>query len=446
MYYSTIKKSQITVMIKRLLILIIIFYSIGVKSQSLYFPPLLGNSWDTISPSSLNWCQDSINSLYNYLANEQTKSFIVLKDGKIVLEKYFGNYTQDSVWIWFSARKSLMAMLIGIAQEEGYLDINNKTSDYLGTDWTSILQPKEDLITVRHQLTMTTGLDEDNFECVVPYCLLYKADAGTRWVYHNGPYNLLKDVLESAVDTTINYYTSSRIKYKIGMSGLWILTPGLDSNYHFYSRARDMARFGLLALNKGVWNTTTVLGDTSYFNQMINSSQTLNLSYGYLWWLNGKNSYIAAGDTVITTGSIAPDAPDDVHTAAGAFGQYISISPGNGLVMVRQGLSTTIDYTGLVLHNEIWRRLMSLDCSMTTNYYDESAGLNIFPNPADNDLTINIKENVTLEIINAQGQIICTKSLTEKTNSLDISGLNGGVYILRIKTDKGVAIRKLIKQ
>jgi hypothetical protein len=53
-----------------------------------------------------------------------------------------------------------------------------------------------------------------------------------------------------------------------------------------------MARFGLLMLNKGNWNGNVILSDTNYYNQMVNSSQTLNPSYGYLWWLNGKASYM----------------------------------------------------------------------------------------------------------------------------------------------------------
>ena len=49
-----------------------------------------------------------------------------------------------------------------------------------------------------------------------------------------------------------------------------------------------MARFGLLILNKGNWDGNQIMTDTNYFNQMLNSSQSLNESYGYLWWLNGK--------------------------------------------------------------------------------------------------------------------------------------------------------------
>ena len=72
--------------------------------------------------------------------------------------------------------------------------------------------------------------------------------------------------------------------------------------------------------------------------------------------------------------------------------------------------------------------------------------LSIYPNPTNDKLNINLEEKATLEIINAQGQIVDSKSLTEKTNNLDISNLVSGVYTLRIKTDRGIAIRKLIKQ
>jgi len=72
--------------------------------------------------------------------------------------------------------------------------------------------------------------------------------------------------------------------------------------------------------------------------------------------------------------------------------------------------------------------------------------INIYPNPTNDKLNVEIQEKATLEIINTQGQIVYTKSLTEKQNNLDLSNLVSGVYTLRIKTDRGIAIRKLIKQ
>lgn len=79
-------------------------------------------------------------------------------------------------------------MTIGIAQQEGFLNINDKTSDYLGLHWTALNQDKEALITIKNQLSMTTGLNDANFTSTNPINLTYLADAGTRWVYHNGPY------------------------------------------------------------------------------------------------------------------------------------------------------------------------------------------------------------------------------------------------------------------
>ena len=132
-----------------------------VNSQPLYFPPTNNNlPWDTLSPIALNWCPDKIDSLYSYLGIQDTKGFIVLKDGKIVLEKYFGSFTKDSLWYWASAGKTITSFLVGKAQEENYLSILDTTSDYLGNGWTNCPLIKERKITIRNQLTMTTGLDD----------------------------------------------------------------------------------------------------------------------------------------------------------------------------------------------------------------------------------------------------------------------------------------------
>jgi len=130
------------------------------SAQSLYFPPLSGNVWDTIAPSSLGWCQPEIDSLLDYLDKRDTKAFLVLKDGKIVIEQYFGTFTRDSSWYWASAGKSLTAVLVGLAQQQGLLSINDTSGSYLGAGWTIAPQSKEDMITVRNQLTMTSGLND----------------------------------------------------------------------------------------------------------------------------------------------------------------------------------------------------------------------------------------------------------------------------------------------
>lgn len=335
-------------------------------SQSLYFPPLSNTAtWDTLSPSSLGWCGFKIDSLYNFLGRENTKAFIVLKNGKIVLEKYYGTFTQDSSWYWASAGKTITSFLTGKAQEEGYLKLNDTSSKYLGQGWTNCTSQQENKITIRNQLTMTSGLDDgvpDN-HCTIDTCLNYLADAGTRWAYHNAPYTLLDSVLRSATGQTLNNYTTQKLKLKTGMTGSWFK---IDYNNIFISKPRSMARFGLLIQNNCIWNNDTLLYDNAYKTQMTNTSQQLNKSYGYLWWLNGKSSYMVPTSQFVFPGYFAPDAPADMFAAIGKNGQIISISRGSGLVFIRMGESpnTSSGEVPFMICNEIWQKINDLNCTL----------------------------------------------------------------------------------
>jgi len=249
------------------------------------------------------------------------------------MEKYFNGHSQNAKWNWYSAAKTLTGITVGIAQQEGFLSINDKTSNYLGTHWTSLNLEKENLITIKHQLSMTTGLNDANFTSMLPVNLTYLADAGTRWAYHNGPYTLLQEVVTQATNQNFNSYFSNRIEDKIGMNGLWFTFGDL----HIYrSTTRDMARFGHLILKNGKWNDTQVINN-SYFNEMTSVSQSINNSYGYLWWLNGKNSFMLPTTQEVFNGLMIPNAPNDMIMALGANDQKIYVIPSKNMVIVRMG-------------------------------------------------------------------------------------------------------------
>ncbi len=347
---------------KKLLTVLLFFISLQTNAQSLYFPPLVGNTWDTISPASLGWCADRVDSLYNFLEQQNSKAFIVLKDGKIVLEKYFGTFTQDSLWYWASAGKTITSFLVGKAQEQNYLSLSDTSSKYLGVGWTNCTRAQEDSITIRHQLTMTTGLDDgvtDN-HCTGPACLIYKAAAGSRWAYHNAPYTLLERVITQATAQNINLYTQSALKARTGITGAWV-TAGYNNVY--YSKARSMARFGLFIQNNCVWNSDTLLYDTAYKNAMINTSQQINYAYGYLWWLNGKGSYMVPSSQLVIPGSYAPSAPADMYAAIGKNGQIVSVVPSKGLVVIRMGNDPGEGEVPFLLCDNLWQRLNYVMCN-----------------------------------------------------------------------------------
>jgi CubicO group peptidase (beta-lactamase class C family) len=428
-------------MIKKLLLTLLIFTAFRAQAQSLYFPPLTGNTWDTISPTSLGWCPDKVDSLIQFVGSRNTKAFIVLKDGKIVIEKYYGTFTADSLWYWASAGKTLTAFTVGIAQREGYLQLSDTTSDYLGTGWTACTPAQEEKITVWHQLTMTSGLDDgvpDHY-CTLDTCLQYLADAGTRWAYHNGPYTLLDDVIENATGFTLNQYVTQKVKAPTGMTGLFI--PSGYNNLYI-SNARSMARFGLLLLNRGVWNTTPVLNDTAYFNQMVNTSQPLNQSYGYLTWLNGKSSFMAPGLQFQFPGSFNPNAPADMYCALGKNGQFIDVVPSRNIVLIRMGntpwANNDVPFT---LNDTIWIKLNEAMCvPQAVSTAAIGPEFSFYPNPAGNILYYQWPgPGGSLRLVDLSGREVKRCDLLSGAGSMQVQDVPEGVYLLQAITPAGAS-------
>lgn len=415
-------------------------------AQNLYFPPTAGNTWDTIPPSSLNWCPQKVDSLKNYLAAKNTKAFILLKDGKIVLEEYFGTFTKDSLWYWASAGKTLTAFTVGIAQQENYLNIQDTTSQYLGQGWTNCTTAEEEKISIQNQLSMTSGLDDgvpDHY-CTLDTCLNYLAPAGSRWAYHNGPYTLLDQVIENAVGQNLNIYTNQKIKSPTGMTGLYI---PVGYNNVYFSTARSMARFGLLMLNEGKWDNTSILSDTSYYQQMVNTSQSLNEAYGYLWWLNGKSSFKIPGSQFTFSGSINPSAPNDLIMALGKNGQFINIVPSQNLVYIRMGNASGVGEVPFLFNDTIWQHLNELNCVINnTNKLNATASeLLVFPNPSQNHCTILLKnQHFDYLILNHLGQVIKQQNNCYHNTTIDTQKYPRGLYFLQVITkDQTIFSQKL---
>ena len=412
----------------------------------MYFPPNTGATWDTLSPVKLEWCDEKINNLYQFLDSSSTKAFILLKDGKIVLEKYFNGHSASSNWYWASAGKTLTAFLVGLAQQENYLKITDTSSRYLGKSWTNCTQAQEDKISIWHQLTMTSGLDDgvtDPF-CTADTCLNYKADAGIRWAYHNAPYTLLDSVLENATGRSLNTYTNQKVKTPTGMDGVYI-KQGFNSV--FFSTARSMARFGLLVLNKGNWNGNQILSDTNYYNDMVNTSQTLNKAYGYLWWLNGKSSFMVPQLQSVFNGSMAPNAPNDMISALGKNGQFINVITSQNMVWIRMGEAPDNSLVPFTFNNDIWAKLNDLKCN-TSGVFDKNKAaysFDLYPNPA-NDIIRFIPSDgfvpTRYEIRNSLGSVVATGFYS---NKIGVTHIAEGFYTIKLFNEKQAKTIKFIK-
>ena len=421
-------------------LLFVILLTFKGISQSLYFPPTSTDDWDTLSLSEIGWCADQLPPLFDFLEASNTKAFIVLKDGKIVIEKYFDSFTQDSTWYWASAGKTLTAFMIGKAQEEGILSISDTTASHLGTGWTSLTNTQEEKITIRHQLTMTSGLDDGvlNVNCTTPNCLVYKADPGSRWAYHNAPYTLLQDVVESASGTNFNVYLNPRLKVPTGMDGLF-LPVGFNSVY--FSKPRSMARFGLLMLNNGNWNGTQILNDMTYLNDMITPSQSINNAYGYLWWLNGQSSYMLPGLQFMFSGLAFPHAPADVYAAMGKNGQILNVSPSKNLVMIRMGNNPDNSLVPNYYCDTIWQKLNPVMCGIAQldDQPETKPTIVVYPNPSEGWITLRgIEHKSALLLYDLDGRLVWKKFVASDMNNVQIpEHLSKGIYLMRI-TSEGV--------
>ncbi|WP_149303657.1 serine hydrolase domain-containing protein [Pareuzebyella sediminis] len=330
------------------------------ENDALYFPPISTDIWEKIALQDLNWDETAEKPLYDFLEAHDTDAFIILKNGKIVIEKYFGGFTKDQNHAWNSAGKTLTAFTLGIAQEEGHLSIEDSSQEYLGEGWSSLTSQQEEQISIWNHLTMTTGVDYgvDNNFCTDPECLLYKNDAGTFWFYHNATYTLLDEILTNALNQDFRDYFNAKIRDKIGMQGLWV---SLSYNNVYFSTARSMARFGLLNLNNGIWESEALLSDTVYLDAMLNTSQQLNPAYGYLWWLNGKSSFRMPGSEESYPGTLMANAPEDLVAGLGKNDQKLYIVPSQKLVIVRMGGDAgQLQLGPSSFDNELWSKINAL--------------------------------------------------------------------------------------
>lgn len=316
-----------------------------------YYPQLKGNAWETVSPKDLGWDVNALNEVISYVDENNSTALIILYKGRIVTENYFRQSTSSSSSRIFSATKSIGAFLIGLAQEQGVIDINNKVSQYLGVGWSRTTTAREHLITIKHLITMTSGLHES---------LTYDTIPGSKWYYNTPAYHKIYDVLASAYNQSNASYTNAQLWSKIGMqNSFWDKEPG--GGLSMSCSGRDMARFGLMILSDGNWNGSVLMNDKGFFQSMLNSSQPLNPSYGYLWWLNGKSKFmlpVTAGS--LYNGTLLQNAPADMIAALGFGDKKIYVVKSKDLVVIRHGAPSNAPVTFALSNfdNEFWRRLM----------------------------------------------------------------------------------------
>lgn len=268
-----------------------------------------------------------------------TRTIIVLKDGKIIGEKYTEGFDKNSMQLGWSMTKSIFSALIGIAIKQDYIssvDEKNLFKEWQGDDRKNI--------TLKQLLQMNAGLEwtEDYGDISEATRMLYESDdmvsftksceqeakPGEHWEYSSGCSNLLSGLLRQRMtDDTYFHFPAKELFNKIGATSFRIETDA-TGNYvassYAWATARDWAKFGQLYLSKGIVDGESLFpqGWIEFSTEEANDSEG---QYGAQFWLPTKAEY--------------PNAPKDMFFADGFQGQRIFIIPSHEVVIVRLGLS-----------------------------------------------------------------------------------------------------------
>lgn len=272
-------------------------------------------------------------------ANDRMRSLLVVKDGRLVVEEYFGDGADEELHDVRSVTKSVVSALAGIAIKRGDIGgLDDPIGDYLDpvASW---IEPEKRAITVGHLLTMTSGLEWDEsggFGSYVEWVrsgdylgfVLEKPLAyspGSQFTYNSGAVHLLGVVIEQATTMQLPAFARHALFDPMGIAlSRW---ESLGGGFHnggagLDLRPRDLARFGQLFLQRGSSGGRQILpaewvdrSTVTRFDWRVDSGSLKGISYGFLWWT-------------------VPEAPEPMYFAWGHGGQYIVVVPDMNLVVV----------------------------------------------------------------------------------------------------------------
>jgi hypothetical protein len=277
----------------------------------------------------------------------RTEAIVVVREGRVIAERYAGGVTIDTPLLGFSITKSVINALIGIMTQQGFLSPSIPAPI---PQWRSTSDPRHE-IEIEHLLRMTTGLalDETNSGFDASSQMLYLhsdmagyaekasliAPPGTRWAYSSPTTQILARIIRDALggpEQTLAFAWRELFN-PLGMRNVTLEFDGagtLQGSTYMLASARDWARFGLLYLNDGVVGGKRLLHEDWVD---FSAAATLDTDYGAGFWTNRSEHPHAKG-------RVRLGIPRDAFFASGDLGQRIVIIPSQHMVVVRLGGAT----------------------------------------------------------------------------------------------------------
>jgi CubicO group peptidase (beta-lactamase class C family) len=303
-----------------------------------YYPT---DAWRNCTPEEQGMNSTRLNEMVPYIESNEwpIDSVIIVRGGYIVYEQYPSpDFGVEDIHTLQSVTKSFTSALVGLAIKEGFLaSVNETIVDLFSHRDIQNLDERKERMTVEHLLTMTAGVEWD--EWTYPYTdtvhnslaamvmcddaieyflnLPMVAEPGEEWVYNSGACMVLGVLIENLTNMTLLDFAQEYLFDPVGISDALFLRTynGIyQAGGGLYLKPRDMARFGYLYLNGGLWNGTQIIPqdwvlDSSEYHYLLPPYE----AYGYYWWMHPAM---------------------DVYQALRRFGQRIMISPAEDLVVI----------------------------------------------------------------------------------------------------------------
>ncbi len=326
-------------------------------------------AWPTGDPTEHGYDASALEAAARAIAEPTSKSLLVVHDGEIIFERYWNDHGPEIPHPVFSVTKSFASTLVGVAEQQGLLDREDRASNYIPA-WVG---SDSESLTIRHLMTGDSGRTWDfagdypgSFGGGVAPADLTEYAIGrgqqfekeTTWQYNQRAIQCLDRVLSTASARSTASFAQASLFDRLGMKGTRAAVDDVGQMtlaYGIESTARDMARLGWLYLQGGLWNGETILS-ADFVGAATHAANPVNENYGYLFWLNAeRNWYEPVTLAYHEEGKVYPSAPTDVFVASGFLGQLILVSPSEKLIIVRQGSATT---PGFADHfDDIYRRI-----------------------------------------------------------------------------------------
>jgi len=276
---------------------------------------------------------------------DRSTSVLVSRNGSILAERYASGWAPDRSREVASVAKSILAVLIAMAVGEGaFSGLDQPAADFIPA-WRNDARAR---VSLRHLMSMTSGLDDTGLalrgiagdQFAINAAAPLRHPPGEQWAYNTAAYHLLFHILERATGQSVEAWSRPRLFDPLRMGDTrWTTSRGsgaegpVTNYYSALSTARDLARFGELVLGEGAWNGRRLIG-AEMLQTLVSPSQTLNPSYGLLWWSNARPGVDAFGRGPALR---FPSAPAGTVAALGAGGQLLLVVPSRRLIVVRQG-------------------------------------------------------------------------------------------------------------